>query len=177
MPRVSRNQRTGHQSKRHNDQFNVKSPLAPQYPQNGRTLSRWSGLKPEGAETVTARESVWVRRIRQKIVFERILLQAGKAGDQAHPELLEDIEQCMLDFFTENDESSPELLDESEYFKAKECKTASRLLQVIRWQEKKHQAGRQGVPRSPCIRISRGAPHKQRPQHFTVLRPLCLLYG
>lgn len=95
-----------------------------------------------------ARESVWVHRIRQKIAFERIIAVVGKPNEQArakqfleamaqaHPELLEDIEQYTLDFFREIDYHPPELFDESEYSKAMGHETALKLPKDIRWEER-----------------------------------------
>lgn len=97
---------------------------------------------------VTARESVWIHRIRQRIAFERIILLVGKpeeqarakqfleAMEQAYPELLEDTEQYLLDFFKEIDDHPPELFDASEYSKAKGRKTALKLPKDIRWEER-----------------------------------------
>ena len=99
-------------------------------------------------EELFARESVWIHRIRQRIAFERIIATVGKpaeqarakqfllAMEQAHPELLEDIEQYTLDFFREIDYHPPELFDESEYSQAMGRKTALKLPKDIRWEER-----------------------------------------
>lgn len=102
----------------------------------------------ESSETVTARESVWLHRIRQKIAYERIILTIGKpeeqarakqfleAMTQAYPELLEDIEQYTLDFYAELDQQAPELFDDSEYSTAKGRNIALKLPKDIRWEER-----------------------------------------
>ena len=63
----------------------------------------------KSAETLTAHESVWVFRIRQRIALERIILEVGnpkersrakqflEAMEQACPELFEDFEQYDLE--------------------------------------------------------------------------------
>lgn len=99
-------------------------------------------------EHLTAHESVWVHRIRQRIALERIILSIGNpreqqrakqfltAIEQAHPELLEDFEQYALDLFYESDEQAPELFDESEYAAPKGRKTALKMPQDIVWEER-----------------------------------------
>ena len=96
-------------------------------------------------ETLTARESVWMYRIRQKIALERIILKVGKsreksrakqfleAMEQAYPELLEDFEQFDLDL---QDYPAPELFDASEYAEARGRKQAFKLPRDIVWEEK-----------------------------------------
>jgi len=96
-------------------------------------------------ETLTARESVWTYRIRQKIALERIVLAVGnpkekyrakqflEAMEDAYPELLEDFEQYTFELL---DHPTPELFDESEYSKAKGRKTALKLPKDIIWEEK-----------------------------------------
>jgi len=96
-------------------------------------------------ETLTARESVWTYRIRQKIALERIVLTVGnpkekyrakqflEAMEHAYPELLEDFEQYTFELL---DHPTPELFDESEYSKAKGRKTALKLPKDIVWEEK-----------------------------------------
>jgi len=96
-------------------------------------------------ETLTARESVWTYRIRQKIALERIVLTVGnpkekyrakqflEAMEHASPELLEDFEQYTFELL---DHPTPELFDESEYSKAKGRKTALKLPKDIVWEEK-----------------------------------------
>lgn len=96
-------------------------------------------------ETLTARESVWTYRIRQKIALERIVLTVGnpkekyrakqflEAMEHAYPELLEDFEQYAFELL---DRPAPELFDESEYSKAKGRKTALKLPKDIVWEEK-----------------------------------------
>jgi len=99
----------------------------------------------KSAETLTARESVWTYRIRQKIALERIVLTVGnpkekyrakqflEAMEHACPELLEDFEQYTFELI---DHPTPELFDESEYSKAKGRKTALKLPRDIVWEEK-----------------------------------------
>lgn len=96
-------------------------------------------------ETLTARESVWAYRIRQRIALERIILSVGKpkeryraqqfleAMEKACPELLEDFEQYDLEL---RDPLAPELFDESEYSEAKGYKKAFKLPKDIVWEEK-----------------------------------------
>jgi hypothetical protein len=112
------------------------------------TRISWSDPMAKFTEELFARESVWIHRIRQRIAFERIIATVGKSGEQArakqfleameqaHPELLEDIEQYTLDFFREIDYHPPELFDESEYSKAMGRKTALKLPKDIRWEER-----------------------------------------
>ena len=96
-------------------------------------------------ETLTARESVWAFRIRQRIALERIILRVGKpkekyqaqqfleAMEKACPELLEDFEQYDLELL---DHPAPELFDESEYSEARGRKKALKLPKEIAWEEK-----------------------------------------
>lgn len=96
-------------------------------------------------ETLTARESVWAYRIRQRIALERLILRLGKPKEkcraqqfleamaQACPELLEDFEQYDLELL---DRHAPELFDESEYSEAKGHKKAFKLPKDIVWEEK-----------------------------------------
>lgn len=100
---------------------------------------------PRPAETLTARESVWTYRIRQKIALERIILKIGKpreqsraqrflqAMEQACPELLEDFEQYDLEL---HDYPAPELFDPSEYVEARGRKQAFKLPKDIVWEKK-----------------------------------------
>jgi hypothetical protein len=90
--------------------------------------------KPDA--TLSARESVWAYRIRQKIALERIILTVGtpkekyrakqflEAMEQAYPELLEDFEQYDLELL---EHPAPELFDESEYSGFKGRKLALKL--------------------------------------------------
>lgn len=99
-------------------------------------------------EDITAHESVWVYRLRQRIILERIVLSVGNPQEQtkakqflaamekANPELFEDIEQYTLDFFGDDDSQTPELFDTSEYSSSKGRKTALKLPQDILWEEK-----------------------------------------
>ena len=96
-------------------------------------------------EKLTAHESVWAYRIRQKIALERIILTVGnpkekyrakqflEAMEQACPELLEDFEQYDLELL---DHPVPELFDESEYSRAKGRKKALKLPKDIAWEER-----------------------------------------
>jgi len=100
------------------------------------------------SENLTAIESVWEHRIRQRIAFERIILTIGnpkekyrakqflEAMERANPKLLEDVEQYTLDLFYDRYQHTPELFDESEYSKAKGHKTALKLPKDIRWEER-----------------------------------------
>lgn len=102
----------------------------------------------KSTENLTAREFVWVHRIRQRIAFERIILTVGNpqeraraqqflaAMEQAHPGLFEDIEQYTLDFYREHNDHPPELFDQSEYSPGKGRKTALKLPRDIRWEER-----------------------------------------
>ena len=97
------------------------------------------------AENLTARESVWTYRIRQRIALERIILKVGKpreqsraqrflqAMEQACPELLEDFEQYDLEL---HDYPAPELFDASEYVEARGRKLAFKLPKDIVWEKK-----------------------------------------
>ena len=99
-------------------------------------------------EKLTAREFVWVHRIRQRVIFERIVLSVGnpaeklqaqqflEAMEQAHPGLLEDIDQYAPEFLEGNDSCTPELFDNSEYSKAGGRKTAFKLPKDILWEER-----------------------------------------
>lgn len=100
------------------------------------------------AEKLTAREFVWVHRIRQRMALERIILSIGnpkekykakqflEAMEQAYPELLEDIDLLTAEFLEDTNQLTPELFDDSEYSKAKGRKTALKLPQDILWEEK-----------------------------------------
>jgi hypothetical protein len=102
----------------------------------------------KSTEKLTAREFVWVHRIRQRIAFERIILTVGnpneklrakqflEAIEQANPKLLEDIEQYTLEALDDNDQHTPELFDDSEYSKATGRKTALKLPKDILWEER-----------------------------------------
>lgn len=97
------------------------------------------------SETLTASESVWTYRIRQRIALERIILKVGKpreksrakrfleAMEQACPELLEDFEQYDLEL---HDYPAPELFDPSEYVEARGRKQAFKLPKDIVWEDK-----------------------------------------
>lgn len=99
----------------------------------------------KSADSLTARESVWAYRIRQKIALERIVLAVGnprekyramqflQAMEDACPELLEDFEQYDFEFL---DLPAPELFDEDEYSTAKGRKTALKLPRDVVWEEK-----------------------------------------
>ena len=100
---------------------------------------------PRPADTLTARESVWTYRIRQRIALERIILKVGKpkeksrakrfleAMQQACPELLDDFEQYDLEL---HDYPAPELFDPSEYVEARGRKQAFKLPKDIVWEDK-----------------------------------------
>ncbi len=99
-------------------------------------------------EKLTAREFVWVHRIRQRMALERIILSIGnpkekyrakqflEAMEQAYPEILKDSDQLTPELFEDSDQLTPELFDHSEYSKAKGRKTAFKLPQDILWEEK-----------------------------------------
>lgn len=99
-------------------------------------------------EKMSAREFVWVHRLRQRIALEQIVLTIGNrkekdrakqfldAMKQACPELLEDVEQYTLDLFDDSNKETLELFDEREYIPAKGRKTALKLPQDILWEER-----------------------------------------
>jgi len=99
-------------------------------------------------ENLTAHESVWVYRLRQRIVLERIILDVGNSRErrrakqfldsmeQANPELFEDMDLSVPLLFEELEPSTPELFDEREYSHATGRKTALKLPQDILWEEK-----------------------------------------
>ncbi len=100
------------------------------------------------SEILSARESVWEYRIRQRIVLESIVLAVGnvkeqarakqflEAMEQAHPKLFEDIDQLVFEFLNDMDQHDPELFDPSEYAKPKGRKTALKLPRDVVWEEK-----------------------------------------
>ncbi len=100
------------------------------------------------SEKFTAREYVWVYRIRQRIIFEQIIMMVGnpkekqrakqflEAMEQANPELFEDIDHYTPELLEDNEQHTPELFDESEYSKAKGRKTALKLPKDIRWEDR-----------------------------------------
>lgn len=102
----------------------------------------------KATEKLTAHEFVWAHRIRQRIVFEQIILTVGsprersraqqflEAMEQAYPELLEDIDQYAPEILEEYDASTPELFDECEYSEARGRKTALKLPKDIAWEER-----------------------------------------
>jgi hypothetical protein len=102
----------------------------------------------KSTDKLTAREFVWVHRIRQRIAYERIILTVGnpreksrakqflEAMEQAHPKLLEDIDQYTLELLEDSDPYTPELFGDSEYCKAKGRKTALKLPKDIVWEER-----------------------------------------
>ena len=97
---------------------------------------------------LTAREFVWVHRIRQRMALERIIFSIGtpqqkyrakrflEAMEQAYPEILEDIDHLTPELFEDIGHLTPELFDHSEYSKAKGRKTALKLPKDILWEEK-----------------------------------------
>lgn len=99
-------------------------------------------------ENLTAHESVWVHRLRQRIILERIILSVGnpdqqsrarqflEAMENANPELFEDIEHDTPELFDETEPQTPELFDTSEYSSPKGRKTALKLPKDILWEEK-----------------------------------------
>jgi len=99
-------------------------------------------------EKLTAREFLWVHRIRQRMALERIVVSIGnpkekdkakqflEAMEQAYPEIFDDIEHLTPELFEDSDHLTPELFDDSEYSKAKGRKTALKLPQDILWEEK-----------------------------------------
>ena len=100
------------------------------------------------SDILTAREFVWVHRIRQRIAFEQIVLTIGtpeeiarakqflEAMQQANPELFEDIERDAPQLLEETGPDAPELFDPSEYCPAKVRKTALKLPKEIRAEER-----------------------------------------
>lgn len=103
---------------------------------------------PKLSENLTAYESVWTHRLRQRIILERLILSVGNPKEQAsarqflegmeeaNPELFQGIEQYTLDFFGDVDSQTPELFDSAEYSAAKGRKTALKLPQDIVWEDK-----------------------------------------
>ena len=103
---------------------------------------------PKLSENLTAYESVWVYRLRQRIVLERIILTVGnsrekqrakkflEAMEQANPELFEDIDLYTPELLENIEPDTLELFDESEYAKAKGRKTAFKLPKDIRWEDR-----------------------------------------
>lgn len=100
------------------------------------------------SENLTANESVWMHRLRQRIILERIVLSVGNVEERAqakkfldemekaNPELFADIEHYTPEFFEDAEPQTPELFDASEYACAKGRKTALKLPQDIEWEEK-----------------------------------------
>ena len=100
------------------------------------------------SDLLTAREFVWVHRIRQRIAFERIVLTIGNPREKARaqqflqemeqvsPELFEDIDRDTPELLEETNDNAPELFDASEYSKAKGRKTALKLPKEILSEEK-----------------------------------------
>jgi hypothetical protein len=100
------------------------------------------------SEKLTAYESVWVYRLRQRIALERIILTVGnskeqhqakkflEAMEQANPELFEDIELCIPELLDDNEPGTLELFDEREYSQARGRKVALKLPRDIRWEDR-----------------------------------------
>lgn len=100
------------------------------------------------SEKISAREFVWVHRLRQRIILERIVLSIGTPDEQnkakqfldglmdANPELFSDLEQYTPDLFDDAGDQTPELFDNSEYSAPRGRKTALKLPQDILWEEK-----------------------------------------
>ena len=100
----------------------------------------------KSTEKLTAREFLWVHRLRQRIAFERIILTVGKpeekfhakqfleAMEQANPKLLEEIYQYTPELLEDLDYYTPELFKDSEYSKATGRKTALKLPKDILWE-------------------------------------------
>lgn len=100
------------------------------------------------SDILTAREFVWVHRIRQRIAFERIILTIGnpkdkarakqflEAMEQANPELFEDIDRDTPELVEEAHPDIPELFDASEYCEAKVRKTALKMPKEILSEER-----------------------------------------
>jgi hypothetical protein len=102
----------------------------------------------KSTENLTAREFVWVHRLRQRIAFEKIVLTAGnpkeqlrakqflEAMEEANPTLLEEIDHYIFELTEEDEHYTPELFDDSEYAKARGRKTALKLPKDILWEER-----------------------------------------
>lgn len=100
------------------------------------------------SETLTAQEHVWVYRLRQRIVLERIVLTVGSpreklkakqfldAMEQANPELFEDIDMHAPELLEDDGPQTPELFDESEYSRPSGRKTALKLPKDILWEDR-----------------------------------------
>ncbi|MEJ2471054.1 MAG: hypothetical protein P8Y91_03585 [Desulfuromonadales bacterium] len=103
---------------------------------------------PKAMDHLTARESVWVHRIRQRIALERIVLSVGNARErqrakrfldameEANPELFDGIDEDTFQLLEDLTEPAPELFDSSEYCPAKGRKTALKLPRDILWEER-----------------------------------------
>ena len=99
-------------------------------------------------DKISAREFVWVHRLRQRIILERIVLSIGTPDEQAkakqfldgmkqaNPELFEGLDHYTPELFDDADAQTPELFDDSEYVAAKGRKTAFKLPSDILWEEK-----------------------------------------
>lgn len=102
----------------------------------------------EPTDQLTAHESVWEYRIRQRIALERIILTVGnqreklrarqflEAMEQAHPGLLEDIDLHTPALLEDIDYQHPELFEDVEYSKATRRKFALKLPTDIQWEER-----------------------------------------
>lgn len=100
------------------------------------------------SDDMSAIESVWEHRLRQRITLERIILTVGnpkeqtrakqflEAMEKANPKLLEDAETYDPELFEDVDYHTPELFDASEYCPAKGRKTALKLPKDIVWEER-----------------------------------------
>jgi hypothetical protein len=97
---------------------------------------------------ISALDTVWEHRLRQRIALEKIVLQAGNPKDRlkakkfldsmakANPQLLENIEQYMLDLIYGPCEQDLELFDVKDYSKAGGLKRAIKLPKDIAWEKR-----------------------------------------
>lgn len=97
---------------------------------------------------LSALDTVWEHRLRQRIALEKIVLTGGNTKDQlkakkfldsmakANPHLFEDIEQYMLDLIYGPHEQDQELFDAKDYTKASGFKRAIRLPKDIAWEKR-----------------------------------------
>jgi len=100
------------------------------------------------SEQLSAREFVWVHRLRQRIILEKIVLSIGtddeqtkakqflEGMEQANPELFADLDRYTPELFDDAEAQTPELFDDCEYSAPKGRKTAFKLPQDILWEEK-----------------------------------------
>jgi hypothetical protein len=144
------------------------------------------------SETLTAQEHVWVYRLRQRIVLERIVLTVGSpreklkakqfldAMEQANPELLKDIDLHAPELLEDDGPLTPELFDESEYSRPRGRMTALKLPKDLIWEDRviRRAAREYRELFHPCEKLFRNALkglqylHRLHPELFTRARVL-----